>query len=205
MASWSRQLRVYSLEISTMKQLKDWLANHTHSWRGTLLFTLLVATEGFFILPVSALLLFFCLENRPKALLYATIATCLTGISSLLGYGIGFLLLKTSNFLLLEYMVHPATFKMLATTFTKYQAFTSFAVAMSPLPYRTLTITVGFLGVPLFPFIPLSIIARGVRFFVIASVAHFWGHNLKYILHKYFYWVLGFGLLVTLVVAYLLQ
>ncbi len=188
-----------------MKNLYHWLGASLQTWYGTLIFMILVATEGFFIIPVSALLLFFCVENRSKAFMYATIATGLTGLGALIGYGIGFLLYKTGSYLLLDYVVHPDTFQALAQRFTEYQTFTSFAVAMSPLPYRTLTVTAGFLGVPLFPFIPLSIIARGVRFFAIASAVHFWGNNLKYVVDKYFYWMLGLGVIVIGVLWYVMR
>ena len=188
-----------------MKQLYHWLSTHLQTWYGTLAFMVLVATEGFFIIPVSALLAFFCLENRSKAFTYATLATSLTGLGALIGYGIGYLLYTTGSSLLLEYVVRPEAFQMLASRFEEYQTFSSFAVALSPVPYKTLTITAGFLRVPLFPFIPLSIVARGVRFFAIASAVHFWGNNFKYIIDRYFYWVLGLGSTVVVAVWYFLR
>ena len=188
-----------------MKKLYQWLSIHLQTWYGTLLFMVLVATEGLFFIPVSALLAFYCLENRSKAFMYATLATALTGLSALLGYLVGYLLHQTGSFLLLDYVVRPETFHVLATKFTEYQTFSSFAVALSPIPYKTITITAGFLGVPLFPFILLSIAARGLRFFAIASAVHFWGDNLKYMLDKYFYWVLGLAVLVLLLLWYTLS
>ncbi len=83
---------------------------------------------------------------------------------------------------MLDYLVSAKTFAQLAQRFQEYQTITSFAVAISPLPYRTLTITAGFLGIPLFPFIPFSILARGMRFFAIASVMHVWGETLNWTL-----------------------
>ena len=172
-----------------MKKLYLWLSPHLQGRYGTLLFIVLVATEGFFVIPVSALLIFFCLENRSKAFTYATLATVLTGISALLGYLIGYLLHQTGSY----YLLSPETVQSLSATFTEYQAFSSFIIALSPIPYKTVTITAGFLGVPLVPFIPLSIAARGIRFFALASAIHFWGTHLKY---NHFYWLLGLGALI---------
>ena len=187
-----------------MRQLYLWLSRQEGAWYGTALFMILIATEGFFILPVSALLVFFCLENRSKSFTYAGLATSLTGLGTLLGYSIGYLLHQWDSHLFLGDLVAQATFHLAAERFEEYQGLTSFAVALSPLPYRTLSIAGGFLGVPLVPFIALSITARGIRFFAIASAVHFWGEHLKQKIDTHFYWIFTAGTLSWLLLCFVL-
>ncbi len=177
-----------------MKALYQWLGKHVHAWYGTLIFGLLVFIEGFFIVPVSTMLAFFSLENRPKAFMYATIATLVSGLGALVGYYIGVLLWKAGGRSVLEHVINAKKFDHLVEQFTAYQAWTTFIVALTPMPYKILTISAGFLRLPLTPFILLSMGARGLRFFAISGAIYIWGEKVQYYLDKYFYWVVAAGI-----------
>ncbi len=65
-------------------------------------------------------------------------------------------------------------------------------LALSPMPFNMLTISAGFMGLPILPFLFFSLAARGLRFFAIAGSIHLWGEQFHFYLNEYFYWFVGF-------------
>jgi membrane protein YqaA with SNARE-associated domain len=176
-----------------MKAIYQWLGKHVHAPYGTCIFGLLVFIEGFFIVPVSTLVAFFSLSNRPKALMYAGIATLVSGLGALAGYGVGMLLWKAGGRAFLDYIIDAHKFDQLVEQFKAYQAWTTFVVALTPMPYKILTFSAGFMRLPVLPFILLSMCARGLRFFGISAAIYIWGEKVQYYLDTYFYWVIAVG------------
>jgi len=126
--------------------------------------------------------------------MYATIATVVSGLGALVGYSIGLMLWKAGGRVFLEYIINAQKFDHLVEQFTVYQAWTTFFIALTPMPYKVLTISAGFMRLPLLPFILLSMCARGLRFFIIAGSIYIWGESVQYYLDKYFYWVVAVGM-----------
>lgn len=188
-----------------MKRMYQWLGKHVHAWYGTILFGVLVIIEGFFIVPVSTLLAFYCLQNRKNALLYATIATLMSGVGAMIGYGFGLLAWKAGGRDLIHYLVTPDSFESLITRFTNYQAWTTFFVALTPVPFKLITLTAGFLQLPIVPFLGFSMLARGLRFFAIAGSIALWGEKVQYYIDEYFYYVAFFCILLFILFWYLVH
>ena len=57
---------------------------------------------------------------------------------------------------------------------------------ITPFPYKFITIASGVFGLNIFLFIIVSIIGRGLRFYLIAILLYFFGEKIKLIIHKYF-------------------
>ena len=174
-----------------MKVIYQWLGKNVHGPYGTLVFGLLVFIEGFFIVPVSTLLAFYSLENRNRALYYAAIATAVSALGALMGYSLGMLLWAVGGKAVIHFFISPEKFEQLIAQFKNYQTWTTFLVALTPMPFKMLTLTAGFCKLPLIPFLFASVIARGIRFFAISGAIHLWGEKVHYYLNKYFYYVLG--------------
>lgn len=174
-----------------MKGLYHWLGKQVHAWYGTVLFSFLVFIEGFLVVPVSTLLAFFSLENRTKTFKYASLALLASAFGALTGYLIGGLLWKAGGKAFLAYVIHAEQFNELVHKFTEYQGWTTFILALSPMPFNMLTISAGFMGLPLVPFLLFSLAARGLRFFAIAGSIHLWGDQFHFYLNEYFYWIVG--------------
>ena len=56
---------------------------------------------------------------------------------------------------------------------------------MTPIPYKIVTIASGFADYPLIPFILLSFIARGMRFYLVAFLLHRYGPKAREIIEKH--------------------
>ena len=70
--------------------------------------------------------------------------------------------------------------------------------SFTPFPYKIVTISSGIFGVALLPFILLSLVGRGARFFLVSGLIKFFGPRIEHVLDK---WVerIGWATLVLLV------
>lgn len=182
-----------------MKGLYLWLEQQVHARHGTSLFAFLVFIEGFLLMPVSTLLAFFSLANRPRALYYALLATLFSVLGTIAGYLIGLGLWHLGGHTVLAYIIDPDKYEQLVDKLTEYQSWSTFVLALSPFPFNMLTISSGFMGLPITPLLFFSLIARGLRFFAISGSIYLWGETFHLYLTEYFYWIAGTG-----VVSYLL-
>lgn len=188
-----------------MKIVYEWLGKHVHAPYGTYVFALLIFIEGFFFIPVSTLLAFYSLENRRRALFYALLATLVSGLGALAGYGLGMLLWAVGGKAVIHFFISPDKFEQLLGQFKNYQAWTTFVVALTPMPFKMLTLTAGFCKLPVIPFVFLSMLARGLRFFGISGAIYLWGEKVHYYLNQYFYYVVGAGIALFLALWFLIH
>lgn len=184
-----------------MKAFYNWIGKHINAPYGTFIFCLLTFIEGFFIIPVSTLLAFYCLENRKKSFLYGTAATISSGFGALAGYFIGFLIWKGIGTNILNFFISPEKFNYAVEQYKTYQAWAVFLTAFTPVPFKALTITAGFCQLPIIPFLIFTLLARGIRFYFIAIGIYIWGEQVNYYFKKYFYYIVIFaiGFLILLI------
>ena len=70
---------------------------------------------------------------------------------------------------------------------------------ISPIPYKVVTIMSGATNLNFAVFLGASMASRGVRFFVVAGLLHFYGHEIRDFIERYLNWV--FMLFVILLVV----
>lgn len=178
-----------------MKSMYYWLGKHVHAPYGTWIFGLLVFIEGFFIVPVSTLLTFYCLENRKNAFLYAAIASIMSVFAALAGYFLGYLLWQGIGQNIIYYLITPDKFEKGVLYYKKYQALAILVGTVTPMPFKALTLTAGFCGLPILPFLFFSLLGRGTKFFAIAGAIYKWGNHVQYYIDTYFYYLVALFIL----------
>lgn len=178
-----------------MKRIYYWVGKHVHSTRGTLIFAFLMLIEGILFMPVSTLLSFYCLQNRKKSFEYAFIATVMSVFGALLGYYIGYLIWSHWGASFISNIIGQENFDVIKEKFETYKAGAVFLVALTPVPFKALTLTAGFCRLSLFPFIFMCIISRGIKFFTISTLAYIWGDKMQIYLDKYFYYFIAIGII----------
>lgn len=132
-----------------------------------------VALESIIIpIPADPLMAAFILANRSKWLritLFCVIASVLGGaIGWLLGWGMG----ETAKLLLESASIGGMAdkFHAVADGFQNYGLLLIFIGAFTPLPYKVIAISAGLFGFGLLPFMLISIIGRGLRFYLVAMI-----------------------------------
>jgi membrane protein YqaA with SNARE-associated domain len=142
------------------------------------------------------------LAKPDKAWFYALVTTVASVLGGLLGYLIG-----SFAFELIEPYIHSMgywhKFELAQQWFTDYGFWAILLAGFTPIPYKVFTIASGVAGMLLVPFILGSLIGRGGRFFLVASLMYWGGEALEHRLHKMVD-VLGWVTVVLVVVGYLL-
>ena len=132
------------------------------------------AESSFFPIPPDVMLAPMVLAKPNRAFLYAGICTAASVLGGLLGYWIG-VHLEPVGHAILRIFGHPDGQAEFQHWFDKYGLWVILVKGATPIPYKLVTITAGFARFDLFTFVWASILTRGVRFFMVATILKFFG------------------------------
>ena len=141
------------------------------------LFALAFMESSFFPIPPDFILIPMCLARPEEALIYATIATIGSAIGGMLGYGIG----KFGGRPALDFFFKKKQDKIaeVERLYNKYGVWAVGAAAFTPIPYKIFTIASGVFKMNLLGFTLVSIVGRGMRFFIVAIALMLFGEKIK--------------------------
>ncbi len=182
-----------------LRRLYDWTiekAAHPHAVWWLALFSF--AEASFFPIPPHPLLGLMCLAEPKKAVRFAAIATIASVLGGLLGYAIGHMLYDSVGAQLLALLGMTESFPVAACYLREYGAEIIMIKGATPIPFKLLTITAGFIAMPLVPFIWASIISRSISFLIIGILFRLFGAPIKRFIDRYLGLVtVGFVVLVV--------
>lgn len=182
-----------------LRRLYDWTldkAAHRHAVGWLALFAFVEAS--FFPIPPHPLLGLMCLAEPRKAMRFAGVATLASVAGGLLGYAIGALLYDTVGQQLLGLLGLTDSFPKAACYLREYGAEIIMIKGATPIPFKLLTITAGFIGMNLGTFVLASIVSRTISFMIVGVLFRLFGAPIKRFIDKYLGWVtVGFVVLVV--------
>ena len=168
-----------------MRRLYDWvmrLAQHRYAipFMGVVSF----AESSFFPIPPDVMLVPMVLANRAKAFRIALVCTVCSVLGGLLGYAIGYYFFETiGDWVVKTYGLQSglATFR---AGFEQYGIWIILIKGLTPIPYKLVTIASGAAHFDLFTFVWASILTRGVRFFLVATLLWKFGEPIRAFIEK---------------------
>jgi membrane protein YqaA with SNARE-associated domain len=124
------------------------------------------------------------LAHRAKAFLYATI--CLAGsvIGGVAGYAIGYYLFDLIGEPVLRVYGYGEKYQQTADLFNEWGPWILIAKGWTPFPYKVLTIAAGAFKMSIVPFILASIVARAMRFYLVAALLYWFGEPIRDFIEK---------------------
>ena len=181
------------------------LYNKILEWSSSRFAVIWLATISFLessILPwpiQDFLLASMSLKNRSKAFYFAAICTIASVLGGIAGYYIGvYAIVKIGP--ILANLGYESKIELLESYFETWDIWFILVAGFSPIPYKLFTITAGILGMSIFPFIALSLISRGARYFLISYLVRKFGKRADAWLNKYID-RLGYALIVIVVLG----
>jgi len=154
-----------------LRRLYDWtitLADHPRAlW--VLAFVSFIESSVFPI-PPDVLMIPMILARPSRAWLVALVALVTSVLGGLLGYAIGALAYESIGQPILESLGKADSMAEFNTRFNDVGFWAVLIAGMTPFPYKVITIMSGWTGMPLATFIATSILARGLRFFLVAGL-----------------------------------
>ena len=166
------------------RRLYDWtLAWAYRPSSSGALFALSFAESSFFPVPPDVLLMPLVLGNRRKWLWLASLCTLASVLGAFLGYAIGFSAIKVA---LMIPGVTREGIDWLSGQFEANGQFYVFIAALTPIPFKLLTITAGAARMNLLIFAAACVVGRAMRFYAVAWLMHRFGPTITPFVDKYF-------------------
>ena len=144
------------------------------------------AESSVFPIPPDVLLAPMALAQPRRAWRFALICTVASVLGGMLGYAIGALLFNTLGQWLIHFYGYADRVAALKATYAKWGALVILIKGMTPIPYKLVTIVSGLLGYNFALFVALSIVTRGLRFFLVAGALNLFGDRLRGALERHF-------------------
>ncbi|MBU6383723.1 MAG: VTT domain-containing protein [Verrucomicrobia bacterium] len=168
-------------------KLYHWALEKASSKRAPLWLALLFGLELFLIIPLDAVMMFFCLQKRSNIFLYIMIATIASTISGLVGYLLGHFLWDLIGGWVVPHLITAASFAKMAGHIQMYENWAVFISALFPLPLKAISLVSGVFHIEIVPFITCIAIARMIRFSLTGVAMAFWGEKVKAFVDRHFH------------------
>lgn len=184
--------------------LYQWmLAKAAHRHADRWLFAISFMESSFFPIPPHPLLGLMCLAKPQRALWFGFVCTLSSVLGGLFGYAIGHFLYESVGAQLLAALGLTEKFPVAACYLRQYGAEIILIKGATPIPFKLVTITAGFIGMSLFTFIWASIVSRGLQFMLVGFLFWKFGAPIKAFIEKYLALVSA-GFLVLLVSGFVI-
>ena len=142
------------------------------------------AESSFFPAPPDVMLIPMALARPDRAFFFATLCTVTSVAGGLLGYFIGSELYATVGYWLMALYGYGDKMEAFRAAYAEYGAWIILLKGLTPIPYKLVTITSGFAGFNIGLFIVMSIISRGMRFYLLAFLLHRYGQRARSIIEE---------------------
>jgi membrane protein YqaA with SNARE-associated domain len=129
----------------------------------------------FFPIPPDVLLITLCSVNPEKSFLYAAVTTLFSTMGGVVGYFLGYY----GGRPLAEKLFPKEKVDRVHRLYESYEGLIILLAGFTPLPYKLFTITSGVLFASLSKLVVFSLLGRGLRFFMEASLFYFLGPQVQ--------------------------
>jgi len=119
------------------------------------------------------------LATRDRAWVIASVCTASSVLGGMVGYGIGAFLFDQIGEPILNLYHYNSKFQEFQKVYTNWGAWAVFIAGVTPFPYKVITILSGATHLDFGIFSFSSLIARGLRFFVITALLWYLGESIQ--------------------------
>ena len=154
---------------------------------------------SFFPIPPDVMLIPMVLMNPSRAWLFALVATAFSVLGGVFGYIIGSFSYEHIAEPLLYSLGKEAEMVNFSNKYNEIGFWAVITAGISPIPYKVVTIMSGATNLNFTVFLGASMASRGLRFFVVAGLLHFYGHAIRDFIERYLNWI--FMLFVILLIV----
>lgn len=157
------------------------------------------------ILPIfpEVMLAPMIVADRRRAWRLAAICTVSSVVGGLAGYAIGYFLFDTVGMAIIEFYGAGDGFNSLRQSFADNGPLMILIGAISPIPYKVITITSGVAGLDLWTFVLYGVIGRGLRYFVPCGLFFFFGKAANAFIEKH-KGLAGWGMVIAVIAGFAL-
>lgn len=140
--------------------------------------------SSFFPIPPDVLMIPMILARPSRAWLIALVALIASVLGGLLGYGIGAFAFDQVGQPILTSLGKADAVAEFNTRFNDFGFWAVLGAGVTPFPFKVITIMSGWTGMPLATFVATAILARGLRFFIVAALLWKFGAPIRDFIEK---------------------
>ena len=175
-----------------------------HKFAPRILAMLTFAESIFFPIPPDVLLAPMVLAKPENAWKLASLTTVASVIGGVVGYSLGYLMFDPWILPIIIDFGYQARFDKIMLWFAEWGVWVVFLAGFSPIPYKLFTVSAGFLHMAFLPFLFVSAIGRGIRFFLVAGIIKWGGAPMETKLRQYID-ILGWCIVGLILIVYLIN
>jgi len=168
-----------------LRRLYDWCiaaADRPHAaW---LLGIISFVESSFFPIPPDVMMIPMSLARPDKSWFYATLCTLTSVAGGALGYFIGAALYDSVGLWVIHLYGLANKAEAFRQAYAQWGTWIILIKGMTPIPYKLITIVSGFAGYSFAMFILLSLVARGMRFYLVAFLLNRFGAQARAIIEE---------------------
>lgn len=179
-----------------LRRLYDWTLSLAQTRYALLVLAIVAFVESsFFPIPPDVLLIPMILAAPSRAFLIAGLATIASVLGGGFGYYIGANLFDVFGKPILDFYGKEDLFEAFATRFNEQGPLAVLFAGVTPFPYKVITITSGATGLDFTTFMLSSLVARALRFFIVAALLWKFGAPIRDFIERRFGLVATVGIL----------
>jgi len=142
------------------------------------------AEASFFPIPPDVLLVPMALARPEKAWRFAFICTLASVAGGALGYFIGYAVFDQLARPLIAFYGYAGRFEAFQAMYAQYGLWIILVKGLTPIPYKIVTIASGAAHFDFAVFMAASVATRGARFFLVATLLHFFGETVRVFIER---------------------
>jgi membrane protein YqaA with SNARE-associated domain len=182
-----------------LRRLYDWMLGMVEHRHALWVLALVAFVESsVFPIPPDVLMIPMILARPSRAWLIAGVALVSSVLGGMLGYAIGAFAYDSIGAPILESLGKTDAMDEFSTRFNDMGFWAVLTAGVTPFPYKVITIMSGWTGMPLGIFVATSILARGLRFYLVAVLLWKYGAPIRDFIER------RLGLMFTIFVCLLL-
>jgi len=163
-----------------IRRLYDWTIRKASSDHALWFLAVVSFIESsVFPIPPDVLMIPMILARPDRAFLIAGIALVSSVLGGLLGYAIGAFAFESIGQPILMSLGKAEAMQAFNGRFNELGFWPVLIAGLTPFPYKVITIMSGWTGLPLATFIVTSVVARGLRFFIVAGLLWKFGEPIR--------------------------
>lgn len=178
------------MSIATDSRVYRWAIAKAHSPKAPFWVALLFGLELVLIIPLDAVLMFFCMQSRSRIWLYVGVAATFSVISAAMGYLIGHFFWDLLGQYIVPYLISVSLFETIANHLQVHEWIAVFFGALIPFPLKALSFAAGVFHLEFASFVAAVAVARTFRFVAIGGAMALWGEKVQAFVEKHFYRIL---------------
>ena len=173
--------------MKLLRKTYDWILDKSNHPKAPWFLSFISFIESsFFPIPPDVILIPMIIANKMKAWWYAFICTVSSVLGGIFGYYIGYFFYATLGIIIIKFYSLENKFFEIQSLYDEFGLWFVFIAGLTFLPFKIVTIGSGLFHLNILKFIMISLIARGLRFYLVATLLKYFGYHIKIYIDRYF-------------------